>query len=557
MSTRILSPLIIASVAVQLAACDERLAAPRVPNRSAEADARVPSGLNLSTYVASLSQIGMQWNDNASNEIGWEVHRSTTGASGTFTLRGTTPADVTSYLDTALTQVTEYCYEVRSFRVTGNRKSYEAFSNASCTTTPALTAPPTNVRVVPGSGYANVSWTNSASQTDSTRLERAAQVGGPWQRVVTFTSSYLPNATSYVDYGLLLEQPVCYRLIAFNQWGVSNPSNTPCTVRIAPPSDLVAASKDGHSVTLTWKDNSAYEDGYVVSRSSDGYTWAVIADLAPNATRYDDASIALDTRYAYHVEAKKDGTVTAAAGPAWIAVPSGPPPTPTDVNAYPGGSTIAIFGWSLPVTATSFRVERSTDGQAWQTAGTSTQSYFIDQQRTPDQQVCYRVYAANAFGESPPSQIDCTKPPLAPTNVSIMPQEDGSQLVSWTDNSNVEDSYEVRVSYNQCSVVVCYFYCYPDGCYEVICDADGCHPPVIQEKSYALPANATRQVIAGFETLEAVYAVHDGGYSDAGTLAAGSMAGAGALSAHSPRAPSAARRSPPVRKIPQRRVIRP
>src|SRR5438874_10274630 len=253
-----------AFAAVHLAACDERVVAPRTPNTTAEAAARSSAAQNLYTYVVSVSQISMQWNDNARNETGWEVHRSTNGASGTFALRGTVAADVTSYVDTALAQLTEYCYEVRSFRVTGGRKSYDSFSNVSCTTTPSLPAPPTGVRVVPGPSSADVSWTNSVSQTDSTRLERAAEISGPSQRVATFTLSYLPNATSYREYGLPLEQPVCYRLIALNQWGASPPSNTPCTVPIAPPSDLVAVSDDGHTVHLTWKDNSAYEDGYVV-----------------------------------------------------------------------------------------------------------------------------------------------------------------------------------------------------------------------------------------------------------------------------------------------------
>jgi len=549
-----------ALAAVYLSACDGRPVAPRISNSTAEAAARAGTDLNLYTYVGSVSQIGTQWNDNARNETGWEVHRSTDRASGTFTLRGTMAADVTSYVDTALAQLTEYCYEVRSFRVTGGRKSYDAFSNVSCTTTPSLPAPPTGVHVVAGPSYADMSWTNSVSQTDSTRLERSAHIGGPWQRIATFTPSYLPNATSYLEYGLPLEQPVCYRLIAFNRWGASDPSNTPCTAPIAPPSDLVAVSKDGHSVTLTWKDNSAYEDGYVVSRGPDGYTWTVIADLPSNTSSYSDASIALDIRYAYRVQAKKDGTVTAQAGPAWIAVASGPPLAPADVTAYPGGSTAAWFGWYSPsITASSFRVERSTDGQrTWQFAGTNTQPYILDQQRTPEQEVCYRVYAINSYGASSPSPVDCTMPPLAPTNVAVTPQADGAQLVSWTDNSNVEDGYIVFVYYDPgCSGDNCYYFCYPDGCYWVRCEGDGCYRPPIEERSYAVAANATSQRIDGSEIFGAVYAARDGGYSDAGTLAAGSVIAAAGLSATSMRAPSATRRLPPMRKAPKGRVIRP
>lgn len=544
---------------VCLSACDGRAVAPRMPNATAAEAARVAASVNLYTYVASVGQIGLQWNDNASNETGWEVHRSTTGASGTFTLRATTAADVSSYLDTALTQVTQYCYEVRSFRVAGNRKSYDAFSSVSCTTTPPLTAPPTNVRVTPGTGYAEVSWTNSVSQTDSTRLERAAQAGGPWQRVVTFTSASLPNATSYIESYLPLEQPVCYRLIAFNQWGASNPSNVACTVPVAAPSDLVATAIPGKSVTLTWKDNSAYEDGYRVSRSTDGNNWTAIADLPPNTTSYNDASIALDTRYAFLVRGKKDGGFTAVAGPVWIAVPGGPPTSPTNFAASPHGSTAIAVQWEPPITATSFRVERSTDGQAsWLVAGTGDFRSFIDYQRVPEQQVCYRVYASNLYGESTPSPARCTIPPLPPSNVSVTPQADGSQLVTWTDNSHVEDGYVVLVSYTpQCPFDYCAPFCDSATCYWRPCDADGCYPMPNGERTYVLSANATSQIIDGSETFALVYATRDGGYSDTAGLAAGSMVGAASMSRSLTRTPSGMRGLPAMRKAPQRPVKRP
>lgn len=550
------SYLAVALAGVDLAGCDGQAVAPRTPNSTIEAVTRVSAGVNLSTYVVSLSQVGLQWNDNAVNEAGWEVHRSTNGASGTYALQGTMTGKVTSYLDTALAQLTEYCYEVRSFRLTGSTKAYDAFSNASCTTTPSL-APPTNVRVAPGLGSADVSWTNSVSQTDSTRLERSAQVGGPWQRVVTFTASNLPNATTYRESGLPLEQPVCYRLIAVNRWGVSNPSNAPCTVPIAPPSDLVAVSRDARSVTLTWKDNSAYEDGYVVSRGTDGYSWSAIADLPPNATSYIDATLALDARYAYHVQAKKDGAVTIAAGPVWIAIASGPPLPPIDVNVSPASSTATGAAWHSPsVTATSFRVERSTDGQAtWQAAGTNTYPSFSEGGRVPEQEVCYRVYASNSLGESPASQVGCTRPPLGPTNVTIVVQNDGSQLVSWTDNSSVEDSYIVQVSYDPCSAGGCQYDCYPDGCYAVNCNTpEGCARAQIEYGSYLAAANATSQLIASFEVLEAVYAVRDGGYSDAGTFAGALTAAGASLSAT--RAPSAKRHALAKGNIPRRPVKR-
>lgn len=91
---------------------------------------------------SSATVIDLTWRDNATNETGFELHRSTTGASGAFQLRGLLGADAASTSDGGLTPLTEYCYQVRSYRTTGNKKTYSAFSNTACATTPAPPPPP-------------------------------------------------------------------------------------------------------------------------------------------------------------------------------------------------------------------------------------------------------------------------------------------------------------------------------------------------------------------------------------------------------------------------------
>ncbi len=60
-----------------------------------------------------------------------------------------------------------------------------------------------------------------------------------------------------------------------------------------------------------------------------------------------------------------------------------------------------------------------------------------------ERQVCYRVLAFNAAGDSP-SVAACTAPLLGPTNLT---------LLAWTDNSSIEDGYEVWVRFGPyCSI---------------------------------------------------------------------------------------------------------
>lgn len=101
---------------------------------------KAPSGTKA--VASSDILMALSWQDNATNESGFELHRSTTGASGAFELRGVLGADAVSSSDGGLTALTEYCYKVRAFRRLGNNKSYSAFSNVACATTPAPPPPP-------------------------------------------------------------------------------------------------------------------------------------------------------------------------------------------------------------------------------------------------------------------------------------------------------------------------------------------------------------------------------------------------------------------------------
>src|SRR5262245_10698423 len=142
--------LVVACVAF-VVACD---ANPIIPDLQMAADrSQSPgsSGANLTTQAVSTGEIDLSWTDNEPHENAWEVHRSTTGSNGTFTLLVTLAPNVTFYANTALTAETEYCYKVRSLRMAGRNTSYSQFFNTSCSTTLAFATPdaPSNVNAFP------------------------------------------------------------------------------------------------------------------------------------------------------------------------------------------------------------------------------------------------------------------------------------------------------------------------------------------------------------------------------------------------------------------------
>ena len=95
----------------------------------------------------------VSWTDNATNEVGQEVWRKV-GAIGDMTNPWLKIADVsaniTTYVDVAVVEGSEYCYRVRAGNEAGN-SPFSADTAQSCRRIPFSTAPatPTGITVSP------------------------------------------------------------------------------------------------------------------------------------------------------------------------------------------------------------------------------------------------------------------------------------------------------------------------------------------------------------------------------------------------------------------------
>lgn len=148
-----------------------------------------PSGTTV--VAVSASRIDVSWLDNSTNESGFEIHRSTTGASGPFAVLASTGADVTSHSDTGLASSTQYCYEVRAFRTTGRRSSYSAFSPTACATTPAPPPPP-----APGSIRVTSTTTGIDPDPDGYSVSVSGATAGTTAAVPTNGTVTFPDLTA-------------------------------------------------------------------------------------------------------------------------------------------------------------------------------------------------------------------------------------------------------------------------------------------------------------------------------------------------------------------------
>jgi hypothetical protein len=310
-----------------LSGCEpDRTLAPDNPTFARQASAAGSAPSEISSTAQSESEIMLAWTDNSSNESGFELHRSITGASGTFTPHTTTGPDVTSLLDSGLTAATEYCYMIRSVVTKGRKTTYSSFTNVSCATTlappvtpsppppptppppsPTLPSAPTSILVTPATSFSvtvNWSWVENA---EGYRIERSTNGGSSWVTAGTHSGTH----QEFTDTGRTPEQPVSYRVFAFNNNGESVPSLIRSTTPPAYPTDVVAVPIDEQTVEIRWTDNSSVEDGYwVVTFYYECYDWGCYYDAV-----YSDYTLPANTtshrvpRYQelYGVMAIKDG----------------------------------------------------------------------------------------------------------------------------------------------------------------------------------------------------------------------------------------------------------
>jgi Domain of unknown function (DUF1929)/Glyoxal oxidase N-terminus/Fibronectin type III domain/Galactose oxidase, central domain len=242
---------------------------------------------DLSASAVSTSQINLSWTDNASNETGFRIERSSDGTS--FTEISTVGANVTTYADTGLSASTQYWYRVRAYNGSGPSNS----SNQASATTLAPPQPPAaptdlNTAVV-SSSQINLTWSDNASNETGYQIERS-----PDGTSFTEISTVGANVTTYADTGLSASTQHWYRVRAYNGAGLSNYSNSASgTTQPPPPPSAptgLLVTRQSRQFTLAWTDTSNNETGFAIQRSADGLTFSQIATVAANVVRYVDTS---------------------------------------------------------------------------------------------------------------------------------------------------------------------------------------------------------------------------------------------------------------------------
>jgi fibronectin type 3 domain-containing protein len=366
-----------------------------------------PSGLTAT--AASATQINLSWTNNATNQTGFKVERSTDNV--TFTQIGTTGAATTVYSDSSLAPTTLYYYRVRATNGAGD----SAYSNTSSATTLADTTPPTAPSNLTASASSNsqinLSWTASTDNVGVTgyKIQRCQGSG-----CTTFAQIAAPpgTATIFSDTGLSASTSYSYEIVATDAAGnLSSPSNiASATTLIGPPvapSGLTTTAASATQINLAWTNNAINQSGFKIERSPDGVTFAQIGTTGAATTSFSDSPLNPLTTYFYRVRATNsagDSAYSNVASTATLADTT-PPTSPTNLTATAASSTQINLSWTAStdnVGVTQYQIQRCQGAgcNSFAQVGTSTTPSFPDSGLLANTSYSYQARALDAAGNA-------------------------------------------------------------------------------------------------------------------------------------------------------------
>lgn len=359
-----------------------------------------PSG--LSATATTTSAIATSWTDNATNESGYLLERSTNAIN--WSNIATTSPNISSYYDTGLSTGTGYYYRVRAFNFGGNT-AYSAVASATTTATPPTAPSVLSATASATNPTANLSWTDNSS--DETNFEVLRSLDGTSFSHLSTTTA---NSVSYFDSGLASSTMYYYEVRSYNSGGYSAVSNTASTttgmIPTAASGQILTSSTTALSIDVAWTDNSTNELNFRVEQSTTSPTsgFALVKNLSANSATTTYKPTFANTIYYFRVLTGNGyGTTTSeVASTTSASIPSAPSGLSLTNQSGTGTSTDVLLNWTdNSSNELAFRIERGTSTSTLTQIATTSPDVilYLDQSR-PSGTFYYRLRAFNSVGNS-------------------------------------------------------------------------------------------------------------------------------------------------------------
>ncbi len=406
---------------------------------------------NLTATPVSSTTINLAWTNNASNETGFQIWRSTYSGGEVYV----SSTSAVGYVDPSLSASTTYYYQVRAINAFVN----SAFSNEASTVTYSsmYIAPPSSLTAAAvSSSTINLAWANNASNETGFQIWRSTVSNNYYVSVTTVTA----NIFAYSDHALSASITYYYQVDAFNSGGNSAYSNVASTetfsaTLIYAPSNLTVVPVSSSTVSLTWTDNSSNEAGFVIQRSFySNRLFSTVNSVGMNFVTYTDTGLAASSNYYYRVYAYNANGNSAYSNVASTSTYPAIPAAPSNLTATAVSSAAINLAWTDNSTnETGFKIERSiVSGSNYSQIYLTTANVvgYTDAGLSAQSMYYYRVRATNAGGDSAYSNVSSTITyplvPLAPSNLAATAVSSSAISLAWTDNSANETGFKVERS---------------------------------------------------------------------------------------------------------------
>ena len=309
---------------------------------------------SLSAKATAWNHIDLKWQDNSSNENGFEIQKSSGGSDGPWNTIHNNGANDHNYTVGSLNADTTYWFRVRAYNAAGNSDWSGVAHDLTFNRYPP-DAPSNCTATANNDDKITVAWADNSSNEDNFIISQSTDAV-TWTAVRTNGA----NTTSYAVTGLKGNRTYYFRVKARNEAGSSAWSNTASdTTPPTAPSNLVASKGTGFDkINVTWDDNSGAEAGFKIERAtaSNG-PWTQVATNAASDPTYTDIGLAPSSTYWYRVR-----SYNANGNSAYSNVDSGTTGNQPPTIATIGNKTVAA-GTTLKFRVTSTDPNQNTGAQ--------------------------------------------------------------------------------------------------------------------------------------------------------------------------------------------------
>jgi FtsP/CotA-like multicopper oxidase with cupredoxin domain len=361
-----------------------------VPNQTYEVIAYNAAGNSVPSLslaaVAPAVPAGLIANPIAFNSVtlNWAPQTNTTKIEvmRNGVLLTTLPGTATTFVDTTVTPLQNYTYQLNAVNAFGSKSS----AVLPVATPMEFVAAPIGLIATPTVAGTSVqlSWTDMANNETAYWVDMSVNGGVPTRTVIARTAAQTTAINNLVQPARFVTVPgnnYTFVVTAVSVTAGATSTSAPATAVVnmavtvpTAPTALGVTLTRANRATLTWMDNANNETAYLVSITNvtTGVTTTAtvprtaaqsLATGLPLVTY--NAVVALNNNYTFSVVAQNSRfgltAVSTAAGPIPLTVAA--PAAPTAVNAVAGapGSLAVTVNWTdAPVNATSYTVLRAT-----------------------------------------------------------------------------------------------------------------------------------------------------------------------------------------------------